>query len=70
MSDLLNPVNLIVLAVIAVGMFFLDCVALPLRHTGRVAAAMVRTARRPKRLLWWIPMRHTIPIAMSCSSAA
>lgn len=32
MSDLLNPANLIVLAVIAVGMF-LDCVALPLRHT-------------------------------------
>lgn len=69
MSDLLSPANLIVLAVIAVGMF-LDCVALPLRHMGRVVAAMVRAARRPKRLLWWIPMRHTIPIAMSCSSAA
>lgn len=68
MSDLLNPANLIVLAVIAVGMF-LDCVVLPLRH-GKSCCSDGASGKKAKRLLWWIPMRHTTPIAMSCSSAA
>ena len=49
MSDLLNPANLIVLAVIVVGMFFWPAAHLSLRHTERAAAAMARAVRRPRR---------------------
>ena len=50
MEDLLNPANLIVLAVIAVGMF-LDCDVLSPRRTAKAVAAMARAVRR-SRGLW------------------
>ncbi len=69
MSDLLNPANLIVLTVIAVGMFFGLRRIVASTH-GKSCCSDGASGKKAKRLLWWIPMHRTIPIAMSYSSAA
>ena len=75
MSDLLNPANLIVLTVIAVGMFF-GLRRIAASTHGRVAAAMVRAARRPKVVVAdtdesHYPYREELLIGgMSCDGCA
>ena len=69
MDDVLNPANLIVLAVIAVGMFF-GLRRIAASTHGKSCCSDGTSGKKAKRLLWWIPMRPTTPIAMSCSLAA
>lgn len=65
MDDLLNPANIIVLAVIAAGLF-LDSGVLSHRRMANAVAAMGRAERRSRGSRSRTPMCLTISIAMSC----
>ena len=69
MEDLLNPANIIVLAVIAVGMFFgLRRIVASTR--GKSCCSDGSSGKKLKGSWWPIPTNLTTPTAMSCSLAA